>query len=308
EELFSKTDPAIDGEDCEHDCENCSVSLPAKFKINEDMELYGNLKPWNRHILVATGKSDWKHDVADETDSIMQAIAKSDEKVTDGRLIVSASNMPASLSNDTTTVLLLPSFTIIDNVVPSNTSTLISQHINTALTNSTPLTTKRETPSPSPAPELQKTLSKQESLSSQPSSEKAPHLLPRPCPHKYIILLCSHRTRDARCGQSAPLLYKEFARHLRTHGLFRDIDDERPGGAGVYFVSHFGGHKFAANVVIYRRGEAEGDGATQCIWLGRVRPEDCENIVRYSVLKGKVVKPERQLRGGFDREKGVVSW
>ena len=52
---------------------------------------------------------------------------------------------------------------------------------------------------------------------------------------------------------------------------------------------------------------AEGEAA-QCIWLARVRPEDCENIVRFTVLQGKVVKPDRQLRGGFDREKGVVSW
>lgn len=51
-----------------------------------------------------------------------------------------------------------------------------------------------------------------------------------------------------------------------------------------------------------------GEGAGQCIWLARVRPEDCENIVKYTVLQGKVLKPERQLRGGFDREKGLVSW
>ena len=49
-------------------------------------------------------------------------------------------------------------------------------------------------------------------------------------------------------------------------------------------------------------------GAVQCIWLARVRPEDCENIVRYTVLQGKVLKPDRQLRGGFDRGKQLVSW
>ena len=108
---------------------------------------------------------------------------------------------------------------------------------------------------------------------------------------------------------------------------------------GIYFISHVGGHKYSANFLIYRRTEAvgrtvreqmgDGDGAlggdasaglvggkakdvqgeaAQCIWLARVRPEDCENIVRFTVLQGKVVKPERQLRGGFDREKGLVSW
>lgn len=55
--------------------------------------------------------------------------------------------------------------------------------------------------------------------------------------------------------------------------------------------------------------EEEGDGeAAQCIWLARVRPEDCENIIRYTVLQGKVVKPESQLRGGFDRCTQMVSW
>lgn len=141
----------------------------------------------------------------------------------------------------------------------------------------------------------------------------------RPIPHSYLILMCSQKTRDARCGQSAPLLRKEFERILRPMGLYRDIHDERPGGVGIYFISHVGGHKYSANVMIYRRqgqkreGEAaeglklEGE-AVQLIWLARVRPEDCENIVRYTVLQGKVVKPERQLRGGFDREKGLTSW
>lgn len=123
---------------------------------------------------------------------------------------------------------------------------------------------------------------------------------------------------------------------------------------GIYFISHVGGHKFSANVMIYRKASvvkqsssANGDGlvqgiqerldelkvedekgnevvldankdgkeggkggseAAQCIWLARIRPEDCENVVRYTVLQGKVVKPGSQLRGGFDRCKQVVSW
>ena len=129
------------------------------------------------------------------------------------------------------------------------------------------------------------------------------------------------------------------------------MHDERPGGVGIYFISHVGGHKFSANVMIYRRADAVGkrrevpdvignvngeieDGdkesdiekeegpvvqetkakgwekeeGAQCIWLARVRPEDCEGIIKYTILQGKVVKPERQLRGGFDRSKGLTSW
>lgn len=95
-----------------------------------------------------------------------------------------------------------------------------------------------------------------------------------------------------------------------------------------------GGHKFSANLLVYRRADAvatteieqpqsngesqnghaekaqkrDSGEAAQCIWLARVRPEHCENIVKYTLLQGKVVKPEEQLRGGFDRMKGLVSW
>jgi hypothetical protein len=264
--------------------------------------------------------------------------------------MLSASNMPVPCLDDdppetTTTVLLLPAFTYIDNVTPSNTPDLITHFINPAPTNTMPLVH-----TPSAPPQL-------------PQNIK---LKSRPCPHDYLILLCSQKTRDARCGQSAPLLRKEFERHLRPLGLYRDMHDERPGGVGIYFISHVGGHKFSANVMVYRRegagqktelekrasvvnqerpkveesnghvevpnGNVEGEEnattndnakaveqggneqeelpreAAQCIWLARIRPEDCENVIRYTVLQGKVVKPERQLRGGFDREKQLVSW
>jgi len=159
----------------------------------------------------------------------------------------------------------------------------------------------------------------------------ASELTSRPSPHSALLLLCSQKTRDARCGQSAPLLRKEFERFLRPLGLYRDLDDERPGGVGIYFISHVGGHKYSANLMVYRRKDAfgmdhlerakiEGDlpkpnaqidpneGAAQCMWLARVRPEDCEGIIKYTVLQGKLVKPERQLRGGFDRVRGLQSW
>ena len=236
--------------------------------------------------------------------------------------MLSASNLPAhasdgSQSNTTydapTSVLLLPAFTLIDNVTPASAPSLLSTLVSKGPTNTTPLNTHLPLLKDSP-------------------------FATRPCPHRYLILLCSQKTRDARCGQSAPLLRKEFERHLRPLGLQRDLHDDRPGGVGIYFISHVGGHKFSANVMVYRRADAAGVtqdnfeaddasdsprdtngeveptvrtedlGAAQCIWLARVRPEDCENIVRYTVLQGKVVKPQRQLRGGFDRSKGLVSW
>ncbi|KAG9242761.1 Sucrase/ferredoxin-like-domain-containing protein [Calycina marina] len=319
--LFPKVDPKIDGDGCDHDCESCHVSFPKGFKIDEEDALYGHVKGWATHILVATGKTDWMRDVADEKGSVMEAIEhKADVKPSNGKLMLSASNIPtpnhSSDYTEPTTVLLLPAFIIIENVTSKNVNSLVTEFVDKGPTNSTPLG-----PVLIPA-SLPGVLPTAEQLTSRPS------------PHRALILLCSQRTRDVRCGQSAPLLRKEMERHLRPLGLFRDLDDERPGGVGIYFISHVGGHKYSANMMIYRRANAfglddleranlEGEapmpsayepneesqaGAAQCMWIARVGPKDCENIVKFTVLQGKLVQPERQLRGGFDRQQGLFSW
>lgn len=85
DELFPKVDPAVDGEDCDHDCTSCVVKLPKGFKIDEEDKLYGHVKEWNTHVLVATGKTDWVRDVADEEGSLMEAIEKKAEaKISNG--------------------------------------------------------------------------------------------------------------------------------------------------------------------------------------------------------------------------------
>ncbi|PKK51539.1 hypothetical protein CI102_5411 [Trichoderma harzianum] len=324
ESLFARTEADVDGDECLHDCESCSVKYPRGFKVDEEDVLYGQVKGWSTHVLVGTGKTDWVRDVADERGSVMEAIQRVGG-VTNGRLMLSASNLPTPHDttdySEPTTVLLLPAFAIVHNVHPRNVPQLISDVVNVAPTNSSPLTPWRSViPTSLPSPDA--------SLAD---------LTINACPHSAVVLMCSQKTRDARCGQSAPLLRKELERHLRPLGLYRDLHDERPGGVGIYFISHVGGHKYSANVMVYRRpnafgkddeplpegveeaaeakeknGEEEQEksdvGAAQCIWLARVRPEDCENLVRYTVLKGKVVKPERQLRGGFDRGRGLMSW
>lgn len=78
-QLFTKTDPDLDGEECLRDCESCTVKYPRKFDIDEDDKLYGHIQGWSRHILCATGKTDWVRDVADEKGSIMEAVGKNND-------------------------------------------------------------------------------------------------------------------------------------------------------------------------------------------------------------------------------------
>jgi hypothetical protein len=74
EDLFPKVDKAADGDDCDRDCDSCAVHYPKNFKVEESDTLYGFVKGWSTHVLVATGKADWVRDVADEKGSVMQAI------------------------------------------------------------------------------------------------------------------------------------------------------------------------------------------------------------------------------------------
>ncbi|KKZ60818.1 hypothetical protein EMCG_04504 [[Emmonsia] crescens] len=336
--LFTKVNPAVDGEDCDHDCSTCTIRYPSKFDIDTEDKLYGHVKGWATHLLIATGKTDWVRDVADEEGSVMEAIEKGGLEPSNGPMKLSASNMPVpaeyhhhETGKQPTTALILPAFIFVDHVTPALASDLITYFVNPSPTTTSPLHTSaldelRATNTHTPEPESDNStpttpLSSQTATNSSAGYTTLTPLRSRPCRHSAVILLCSQRTRDARCGQSAPLLRREFERHLRPRGLYRDLNDERPGGVGIYFISHVGGHKYSANVIVYRRRNLDAadaatvagrvsleEGAAQGIWLARVRPEDCEGIVKFTVLQGKVIKPESQLRGGFDREKGLVSW
>ena len=72
--IFPQVDPAIDGEDCDHDCETCEIEYPKGFKIDEAEQLYGHVNGFATHMLVATGKTDWVRDVSDEKGSVMEAV------------------------------------------------------------------------------------------------------------------------------------------------------------------------------------------------------------------------------------------
>ena len=159
-------------------------------------------------------------------------------------MMLSASNMPIPHTSHSdpdgqvrTTVLLLPAFKFVDHVTPATVPSLIQHCINTGPTTTTPY---RD-------PQNESAADADAAAAAAPSLPEGLQL--RDCPHNYLILLCSHATRDARCGQSAPLLRRELERHLRPMGLYRDLDDERPGGVGIYFINHVGGHKYSANVL-----------------------------------------------------------
>jgi len=149
-------------------------------------------------------------------------------------------------------------------------------------------------------------------------------------PYNCVITLCSHKKRDNRCHIAATKLEGEFAAALRASGWQVDTDiDEIPHcGFGpleelpptidrtqealrqlqtlnedsntsgsttkkalIIKNSHFGGHKYAGNVVINFPSSAG-------VWYGRVTPHEVPSIIKNTIVSGKVLAP--LLRGGVN--------
>ncbi|KAJ6146244.1 hypothetical protein N7497_008226 [Penicillium chrysogenum] len=191
--LFPKVDPKEDGPECLKDCADCTVKFPSKVKVETSRPLYGQIKAFHSHVLVATGQSDWKEKHVEKmTGSLMEAF---DEAESDHGIIkVSASNLTPpeqpttdESSNQATTVLILPSFTYVDSVTQADVPDLVAKFID--------------------HPTNQQ--------NGNETTSSASGMSARPCELDYVILLCSHGRRDARCGITAPLIKRELERHLR---------------------------------------------------------------------------------------------
>ena len=132
--LFPQTTAAVDGDESLHDCSSCTVHYPSKFSIDEDDTLYGQVKGWDTHLIVGTGKTDWVRDVTDEKGSVMEAVGKFGQEIQmsngrgKGKVMLSASNMPTGGEHgdcdddEGSDCFLLPSWTMIQRVQPDSSA------------------------------------------------------------------------------------------------------------------------------------------------------------------------------------------
>ncbi|KAJ1410815.1 Thioredoxin-like ferredoxin [Sesbania bispinosa] len=92
------------------------------------------------------------------------------------------------------------------------------------------------------------------------------------------VFVCSHGSRDRRCGVCGPVLVSRFREEIELHGL--------QGKVFVSPCSHIGGHKYAGNVIIFgssMNGEVTGH------WYGYVAPEDVPLLLQQHIIKGEVI-------------------
>lgn len=251
--------------------------------------LYETARPANLHFLVATGKTDWEHDAFEESGTILKLISGKASKISNKYSIIAACNVtnepldfmdPECLSLNKLNVLVQPWFVRICGITKDNIDTVFE-----GIENVFEKSKEDESIKGKEGEELIEVLSNVEGLEVFKDINQS------------IILLCSHKTRDKKCGITAPIMKKEFESQLKDLDLFRDASDNRDGGVSVLFVNHVGGHKFAANVLIYNKhGEF--------VWFARCTPLNVNFIINETVLNHKVYPNNIRACSKFD----AIKW
>nr|CAG8626164.1 14578_t:CDS:2 [Entrophospora candida] len=251
--------------DCMNPC-STHLSYPSYLKIDYDSSLEGTVKPYFKHVLISTGKTDWIIRIEDDSASLASQLHKiiksggdgnDSDKKDEGKKVDSVNtdkDLKFSKGND---VLLFPDNILIYNVNPKNALEFFKKFL---------------LPSPSSTPPPPSSLSNQEQ-----NIYSSTNFQVDPIPYKAVIVICSHRRRDKRCGITGPILKNEFDRILKDRGL--DVENKKNEGVAVFLSSHTGGHKYAGNVIVYRDGQG--------IWYGHVIPCHVENIIESTVIEGK---------------------
>ncbi|KAK2466522.1 hypothetical protein APHAL10511_002164 [Amanita phalloides] len=294
---------------------DCHEEYPSRFNIDTTSQLLGTVKSYRRQVFISTGQSDWDREVTDTPGSLAALLLsvqdipsvrtsprpsdKTVQTLASGLLtptdsckisILNASHHSVSNNDANETVLVFPDYKLVTDVHRTIDSARELWHS-----------------------VLNPTIGRIGVL--QFKSAFKSWVLPYAC----VILLCSHRKRDKRCGIAAPKLEQAFVHYLGLHGWHVDTDIDpaichdtaledvgqdlerqqndtlreslKSERALILFTSHIGGHKFAGNCIIYT---PQGS----CIWYGRVTPHEVESIVTSTIIGG-VVLPSL-LRGGLN--------
>lgn len=258
-----------DGESvCSGGCDSVDMKkgeeVFSKLQIDYETPLLNSSKVPKLHFIIPTCQKDWAHDACSEKDNSVENNINNwcklhDEEyanIGEGQsLTCSVTSQPIDIMDidvmrhKKNNVLILPHFIWINNLKSENVTETLDELV--------PILLNRD-------------LSKQELF------EKYPNI--SPAKEKSFVFICSHTTRDKRCGVTAPYMKKIFDKLLKEHGLYRDNSDFRADGCRVSFINHVGGHKYAGNVQIYLQE------AQTLVWLGRVTPKYIPMIFEHLIL------------------------
>lgn len=261
---------------CSETCADCNVTYPKSLKFEESEPLWDSTKPYGLHLNISTGKTDWPHDATGELGTLANAVAewgsRHSGKTPLGNIKVTCSSLGGDelitddeyIQQKRGDILILPYFLWVKGIAIDEVDIVFTKLLNLLSDkNGEHRATIEEIKAAIP----QATITVDE--------------------NRAYVFLCSHRTRDKRCGVTAPIMKKELDIILREKELYRDYGDQTPGGVKVAFINHIGGHKFAANVIIYLKDNGKN------IWLGLCKPNNVRPIVEECILAGGKVWPDK---------------
>lgn len=259
-------------------CE-CS-DVPGGLDIERAQGLNGTVAPYQQHLLIPTGQPDWKSRIEDESDTAPWGRMVANVKALLGpkgefhdpyhNVVVSASSFTSPTASETELYgVLFPSFQLVTGI--SREPIQLESFVRSFLLPTTLHSGHDELPPPT---RVSKTRNSEAAVAHDWNGRIRPVNVP-------TILICSHHSRDARCGVLGPLLHAEFASYLNKHHTLRmtpdqpDIYENERGEVrsfashpqfqtdasfnpqsehypvNVGMISHIGGHKWAGNVIVY---------------------------------------------------------
>lgn len=252
--------------DCSGSDDEEGVDTFDKLAIEYETPLYGTSQVPKLHFIVPTSQTDWQFEACSEKpDSVQNKIqqwclsnAQYYKQLGQGTtLTTSVSSLPIDIMDievmkgKKNNVLLLPYFLWIRDLNADEVQETLDRVV----------------------PDLlEGRMTREQILDKYPTLSDAKE--------NSFVFICSHTTRDKRCGVTAPILRSLFEKRLKKNGLYRDNSDFRPNGCNVQYINHVGGHKFAGNVQLYLKP------SRTLVWLGRVKPQHVHDIV------DQLVEPE----------------
>lgn len=258
--------PDCDSSDSDEKCHNSNdLELFNNLKLDRESILFNSSKQNDIFIIVPTSKDDWLHDPLNDTKDNDNIIYKINEFLNEfnkninpnAKINIKFSSLSMDLLDlnqlryKSTRLLILPHFIWInsldlENIIPT-LNLLIPEFLNNT-------------------PDYM--------------LMKYPNLLSCTLFDSFVFI-CSHTTRDKRCGKTAPILKKNFNSYLSEYPLISK-------NIAIEYINHVGGHKFAANVLIFtkklKNSIKNDEFIYSLIWLGRFTPLEVEYICKNILL------------------------
>jgi hypothetical protein len=262
---------------CSDPCDNhaCYPSYLAN-KINQTNLLEGTVKPYSKHIVICEGpgtEREWPSKIEKQDGSFAQKIAMEVKKFSEKlpfKILLTTSDEPSYGAKEKRSKSEMEAESSDNVTILDSYDIMLFPHMLRFIG------VKKEQ-----IPQFVK-----ECLVD--SNTTIEGIISEPIQEKNILLICAHKKRDKRCAVAGPLLKEEFLHVLDEKNLLQTTK--------VLMTSHFGGHKYAGNVIIYPDGN----------WYGRVIPCHCNVIVEKHLIEGKVIK--KLWRGMVSKEANKTSW